>query len=84
MAEKATTVWMRADLDVLVKRCGRRSNRPLLKDGDPREILGRLIEARYPVYAESDVEVYSRDEPHEVAVNEIIDALTARGDLVMP
>lgn len=84
MAEKATTIWMRADLDVLVKRCGRRSNRPLLKNGDPREILGRLIEARYPVYAESDVEVYSRDEPHEVAVNEIIDALTARGDLVMP
>lgn len=83
LAEKATTIWMRADLDILVKRCGRRSNRPLLKNGNPREILGGLIEARYPVYAEADIEVHSRDEPHEVAVNEIIRRLTERGDLVM-
>ena len=82
LAEKATTVWMRADLDVLVKRCGRRSNRPLLKNGNPREILGRLMDIRYPIYAEAHIEVYSRDEPHEIAVNEIIGELTRRGDLV--
>ena len=83
LAEKATTIWMRADLDVLVKRCGRRSNRPLLKNGNPREILGRLMETRYPVYAEANVEVYSRDEPHEIAVNEIIRQLKRRRDLVL-
>lgn len=83
LLKKTTTVWMRADLDVLVKRCGRRSNRPLLKNGDPREILGRLIDLRYPIYAEADIEVISRDEPHEVAVNEIVQQLRSRGDLVM-
>ena len=81
MAERATTIWMRADLDVLVKRCGKRGNRPLLKNGDPREILGRLIELRHPIYAEADIEVYSRDEPHEVAVGEIIRQLRKRGEL---
>ncbi len=82
MAERATTIWMRADLDVLVKRCGKRSNRPLLKNGDPREILGRLMSLRYPIYAEADIEVYSRDEPHEVAVGEIMRRLKERGELV--
>ncbi len=83
MAKRATTIWMRADLDVLVKRCGKRGNRPLLKNGDPREILGRLMETRYPIYAEADIEVYSRDEPHEVAVAEIIRQLKKRGELLI-
>jgi len=81
LKEKTTTVWMRADLDVLVKRCGRRSNRPLLKNGNPKEILAQLMDARYPVYAEADIEILSQDEPHEVAVDAIIDVLTQRGDL---
>jgi len=81
--ERATTIWMRADLDVLVKRCGKRGHRPLLNTGDPREVLRKLIEVRYPIYAESDIEVYSRDEPHEVAVNEIVRQLKARGELVV-
>ena len=83
MAQHATTIWMRADLDVLVRRCGKRGNRPLLKNGDPREILGRLMALRYPIYAEADIEVYSRDEPHEVAVNEILRQLKERGELEM-
>lgn len=81
LSRKATTIWMRADLDVLVKRCSRRSNRPILKSGDPREILAGLIETRYPVYAKADIEIVSREEPHEVAVSEIISRLTERGDL---
>ena len=83
MRERATTIWMRADLDVLVKRCGKRNNRPLLKNGDPREILDGLMKTRYPIYAEADIEVYSRDEPHEVAVAGIIRQLQERGELVM-
>lgn len=82
LSEKATTIWMRAELDVLVKRCARRANRPILKNGDPREILADLMDVRYPVYAEADIEILSREEPHSVAVNEIIAQLTARGDLV--
>ena len=82
LKEGATTVWMRADLDVLVRRCAKRSNRPLLRGGDPRAILDALMRERYPVYAEADVIVDSRDEPHEIAVGAVIDALVARGDLV--
>ena len=81
LRKKATTIWMRAELDVLAKRCARRSNRPILKNGNPREILAGLIETRYPVYAKADIEIFSRDEPHAVAVNEIIARLTERGDL---
>lgn len=78
----ATTVWMRADLDILVRRCAKRGHRPLLRTGDPRTILSDLIEKRHPVYADADVVIDSRDEPHEVAVGEIVEALRERGDLV--
>ena len=78
---RATTIWMRAELDVLVKRCAKRGNRPLLKTGNPREILAGLIDTRYPVYAEADITIESRDEPHELAVGAIVDTLIDRGDL---
>lgn len=81
LAKKATTIWMRADLDVLVRRCARRTNRPILRNGDPREILGELIQVRYPVYAQADIEIFSRDEPHKIAVDEIVRRLQERGDL---
>ena len=81
LGRKATTIWMRAELDVLVKRCGRRSNRPILRNGDPRQILAGLIETRYPIYAKADIVIESRDEPHEVAVSAIVSELAERGDL---
>lgn len=77
IAETAVSVWLRADLDVLVARCARRNNRPLLKRGDPRKILGDLIEERYPVYAEADIVVESVDGPHESVVDEIVRMLAA-------
>ncbi len=82
LKEGATTIWMHAELDVLVKRCAKRGNRPLLKNGNPREILAGLIGSRYPVYAEADITIDSRDEPHEIAVNAIVNALIERGDMV--
>ena len=75
VAEKGISVWLRADLDVLIARCARRNNRPLLWHGDPREILGRLIDERYPVYAEADIVVDSVNGPHEAVVDMIIKAL---------
>ena len=65
------SVWLRADLEVLLSRVARRDNRPLLKVGDPREILGRLIDERYPVYAEADVTVMTGDAPHLRVVEDI-------------
>ena len=77
IAEKAVSVWLRADLDLLVKRCARRDTRPLLKTGDPRKILADLIAERYPVYAQTDVIIDTDDSPHDTMVGRIIAALEA-------
>jgi shikimate kinase len=77
IAQRGVSVWLRADLDTLVVRVSRRSNRPLLKSGEPRAILAKLIEQRYPVYAEADVVVDSAEGSPEATVNRAITALAA-------
>ena len=69
------SVWLKAELEVLLKRVRRRADRPLLKSGDPAATLEKLIVERYPVYALADVTVMSRDVPHETIVAEIITAV---------
>ena len=71
----AVSVWIKADFELLFQRVSRRSNRPLLKTANPRETLQKLIEARYPIYAEADVTVVSRDIPQDQVAGEVIDAL---------
>jgi shikimate kinase len=75
----AVSIWLRADLEVLLRRVARRSNRPLLKQGDPRDVLTRLIQVRHPVYAEADLVVDSDDSPPEVTVEKVVSALRQRG-----
>ena len=75
IARRGVSLWLRADLDVLVSRVSRRSNRPLLKAGDPRTILAQLIERRYPVYAEADIAVDSGEGPPEATVSRVVAAL---------
>jgi shikimate kinase len=77
IAHRGVSVWLRADLDILVARVLRRSNRPLLKKGDPREILAELIERRHPIYAEADVVVDSGEGSPEATVSRAIAALAA-------
>lgn len=72
---RGVSVWLRADLDVLVKRTGRRGGRPLLKQGEPREVLARLIAARYPVYAEADITVETGEESPEHVAERAIAAI---------
>lgn len=72
---RALSVWLRAELDVLVRRCSRRDTRPLLKAGDPRETLERLARERYPVYAEADLTVETSESPHDAAVAAILRAM---------
>jgi len=72
---RAVSVWLKADLDTLVARCMKRNTRPLLRTGNPKEILGNLIEQRYPIYGEADFTVESSHGPHEVVVNKIVSAL---------
>ena len=73
--ESAVSVWIKADFELLFARVSRRSNRPLLKTANPRETLQKLIEARYPTYAEADVTVVSRDVPQDQVASEVIDAI---------
>jgi shikimate kinase len=75
--ERGVSVWLRADLELLLARVSRRNDRPLLKDGDKREILTKLIAERHPVYAEADIVVDSEDVPHDRMVDKIIAALNA-------
>jgi len=77
IAEKGISVWLRAELDVLYKRCMKRNNRPLLKKGNPREILKNLMEERYPVYGLADLTADSGEGPHEIVVGKITSALAA-------
>ncbi len=79
MKQKATTVWLRADLDVIWKRVNRRDTRPLLKRDNPKQALADLNAARAPVYAEADIVVDSGDGPSTDAVKAILDALVAHG-----
>ncbi|MSP48312.1 MAG: shikimate kinase [Alphaproteobacteria bacterium] len=72
---RGLSVWLRADLDLLLHRVARRANRPLLKRGDPREILAGLIAERHPVYAEADATVDTRDAPPDVTVDAVIEAV---------
>jgi shikimate kinase len=77
IAANGTSVWLRADLPLLMKRVLKRNNRPLLKKGDPERIMKDLMDTRYPVYAQSEITVDSEDQPHEVVVDRIVEALTA-------
>jgi len=76
--QKAVSVWLKADIDVLARRVGRKDTRPLLSGKDPNEVLARLAEERYPAYAEADVTVETGETAHHVAVDAIIRALAAR------
>ncbi len=71
--DKATSIWLRADLDTILKRVRRNDNRPLLREGDPRDTLSMLMTERDPIYAEADIVVDSGD----TAVEKVVDAIVA-------
>ncbi len=75
ISEKAISIWLNAELEVLLERVLRRHNRPLLKQGDPEQILRGLIAERAPVYALADITVTSGEGPHEDVVEKIVQAL---------
>ncbi|MCB1521897.1 MAG: shikimate kinase [Hyphomicrobiaceae bacterium] len=82
--EYGLSIWLRADINVLMRRVSKRNTRPLLKTADPEAVMRRLMRERYPVYAEADVVIESRDVAHDVIVDEIIAALLASGRLEPP
>ena len=78
---KGISVWLRATIEVLARRIKRRNDRPLLKSADPIETLKRLIDERYPTYAEADITVESREVPHDTIVEEIVAGLCGHARL---
>jgi shikimate kinase len=76
--DSALSIWIKAPLEVLVARTGRRDTRPLLRNGDPREILERLLAERTPLYAQADLTVDSEDGPHQASVEKIVTVLRER------
>jgi shikimate kinase/3-dehydroquinate synthase len=75
ISERAISIWLKADLDVLMRRVRKRSNRPLLHTEDPETTMQRLIDDRYPVYGLADFTVMSSDGPHDGVVENILVAL---------
>jgi len=75
--DRAVSIWLKADADIIMRRVKRRSDRPLLQTADPESTVGRLISEREPVYQQADLTIWSRDVPHEKIVDECIEALHA-------
>ncbi len=73
--ERGISIWLRADIELLLVRVSRRNNRPLLKYGDHRETLERLIEQRYPIYAQAEITVDTVDGPPEATLERVMTAL---------
>ncbi len=76
--ERAISVWLKADLDLLLSRVTRKDTRPLLRDTDPRAALDKLLKDREPVYEQADIIVLSDAGPHETVVKRILKALNER------
>jgi shikimate kinase len=75
IGEKAVSIWLKADPDVILRRVKRRADRPLLHTADPAATINRLLGEREPVYQHADLTIASRDVPHDRIVDECIDAL---------
>ncbi len=81
ITENAISVWLKANVDLLLERVRRKDNRPLLRNTDSRTALMRLIGEREPVYAMADIVVESDEGPHDAVVKRIITALQNNGEL---
>src|SRR3954447_6221448 len=73
--DKAVSIWLKADVDIIMKRVKPRADRPLLQTEDPAATVARLLEVREPVYQTAELTIWSRDVPHDRIVDECLDAL---------
>jgi shikimate kinase len=79
LKERAVTIWLKAPVDLLLARTQRRDTRPLLRNGDPRVTLERLLSERAPLYALAEFAVDSQEGPHTAVVERIVAMLTECG-----
>jgi shikimate kinase len=78
----AVSIWIKADLETIVRRATRRGTRPLLKSGDPKETISRLMAERENFYAAADIHVDSQPGPHSNTVDLIVEELDRRPELL--
>jgi shikimate kinase len=78
IGEKAVSIWLKADPDVIMRRVKRRADRPLLQTVDPAATVSRLISEREPTYQHADLTIASREVPHDKIVDECLDALHSK------
>jgi shikimate kinase len=76
--DQAIAIWLRADLDTLVERTARRNTRPLLRKGNPKQILAKLLNERQPKYQQAQIHIRTGAGPHETVVKSIVTALEAQ------
>ena len=72
IAKRGVTLWLKADLNILMERVSRKNNRPLLQTDDPRTVMKKLLDQRYPIYGLSDVSVISRNVQKRTIVTEAV------------
>jgi shikimate kinase len=77
---RGISIWLRAEIPILLHRVRRRNHRPLLAGRDAEQVMRALTAERYPIYAGADITVESRDVPHDVIVNEVVEGLAAKLD----
>ena len=75
LMKRALTIWLKADLELLVKRTNSRNTRPQLLHADSRKILGQLIDERYQIYAYADITVETRDENLRKTLDKVLGAI---------
>lgn len=73
--DQAVAVWIDCDISTLVERTSRRNTRPLLRNGDPKEILSGLLDQREEFYAQAQIRVKSENGPHAETARAIIEAI---------
>jgi shikimate kinase len=78
IAARGVSVWLKADHDLLMQRVAKKPSRPLLQNPDPRAVMARMMEQRYPIYAAADITIKTRDERREVIAAEVVEALKAK------
>jgi shikimate kinase len=78
IGRQAVSIWLKADVDTIMRRVKRRADRPLLQTADPAATVERLVGEREPFYQGADLTIWSREVPHEKIVDECIDALHIR------
>jgi shikimate kinase len=78
ISHRGVSIWLKSDVETLLKRARRRNNRPLLQNDDPEGTLRRLMDERYPIYAHADITVNSTDGPQDATADDAIAALINR------